>query len=97
MRKEEFKNWMQQQERFYKGKWGPYSESAINSRIVCLESLERYFDIDLDEVATDIVMGVDFLMEIRSANIEDLSHTPLSNAFRHYFKFATNLYIDRIF
>lgn len=97
MRKEEFRNWMLNQKRKYMGKVENYSEYAIESRISCLVKLEEIFKIDLDEKVENRAKGEEFLIDIRNAHIEDLAHTPLSNAFRHYFKFATGVYIYKIF
>jgi len=97
MRRNEFKKWMMNQKRFYNGKWDFYTELATNSRISCLEKLELIFNIDIDEKVQSRSIADEFLNEIRNAHIEDLRHTPLSNAFRHYFKFATGNEIPRIF
>ena len=97
MRKNEFEKWMLTQKRIYNGKLDFYSESAIISRISSLNKLESHFNINIDDKITSIETAKQFLIEIRNANIEDLKHTPLSNAFRHYFKFATGIYIDKIF
>ena len=97
MRRNEFKKWMMNQKRLYMGKWDFYTELATNSRISCLERLETIFNIDLDEKVKSISIAENFLNDIRKAHIEDLRHTPLSNAFRHYFKFATGQTIERIF
>ena len=91
MRKKEFKKWMMNQKRKYLGKYENYSELAVDSRISCLERLEYIFKIDLDDKTINKNVGEQFLIDIRNANIEDLKHTPLSNAFRHYFKFATGI------
>lgn len=88
---------MRTQQRFHNGKLGYYSEQAINSRIASLEKLEYYFNIDIDSKVISVSSGEQFLKEIRNANLEDLKHTPLSNAFRHYFKFSTGIHIDKIF
>ena len=97
MRINEFKQWMMSQKRFYRGEWDFYTELAINSRILCLEKLETIFNIDIDEKVENRLIAENFLNDIRDAHIEDLKHTPLSNAFRHYFKFATGKTIERIF
>lgn len=97
MRKLEFKKWMMNKKRLYNGKLDYYSEYAVDSRISCLQKLEDYFKINLDTKVINIQIGEQFLRDIRNAKIEDLAHTPLSNAFRHYFEFATKLYINKIF
>ena len=97
MRSIEFKKWMMGRKRFYNGKLDYYSELAVESRISCLKQLEEYFNIDLDIKVKDKNNGEQFLRDIRDAQIEDLAHTPLSNAFRHYFEFETGQHIERIF
>ena len=95
--KYEFKKWMMSQKRWYNGVYEYYSEQAVDSRIVCLQQLEWHFKISIDEKVKNVQTGIQFLKDIRAAKIEDLAHTPLSNAFRHYFEFATGIYIDKIF
>lgn len=97
MRKAEFYKWFKTQKRVWRGKKDYYSENAIQSRIRCLEKLEYTFKIDLDNKVKSYDCACDFLREIREKNIEDLKHTPLSNAFRHYFEFAQGYKIDKIF
>ena len=97
MKKEEFRNWMLKRKRMYNGKMDYYTETAVKSRISCLERLENHFNIDLDSKVTDKSIAEQFLQDIRDAKIENITRTPLSNAFRHYFEFATGLHIDRRF
>ena len=59
--------------------------------------ISQKWEKENNEKIINIDIGKRFLIEIRAANIEDLAHTPLSNAFRHYFNFATGIYIDKIF
>lgn len=97
MRQKEFKQWMMGEQRYYLGKWDYYTENAVDSRLSCLLRLESYFKIDLDSKVLNFETAKQFLTDIRNAKIEDLAHTPLSNAFRHYYKFATGETIEKIF
>ena len=97
MRREEFKKWMLKKKRIYCGKEGTYSESAVESRIGYLIRLETHFKLNLDSKVVDEQTAIQFLKDIREAHIEDLRHTPLSNAIRHYYEFSTGLYINKIF
>ena len=97
MKEEKFRVWLLKQKRRWNGKVDFYTENAVNSRVGCLKKLEIIFNIDLDEKVTRRNVAIEFLKEIRNKNIEDLKHTPLSNAFRHYYKFATGDFIDKIF
>ena len=97
MREKSFREWMMKQERFFCGKWGYYSENAVASRVACLNKLESHFKTNLDDWAKNRETAIKFLVKIRQANIEDLAHTPLSNAFRHYYNFVTGDKIEKIF
>ena len=97
MKEIEFRNWMMGQKRNYQGKSDYYTEKAINKRVSSLKKLEKHFKIDLDSKVINLETAKEFLIDIRNAYIEDLAHTPLSNAFRRYFEFATGLSINKIF
>lgn len=97
MRKEEFSNYLANKKRNHNGKIGFYSENSIKSRISCLQRLERHFNVDIENKVKDYETACQFLRDIRDAEIESLEHTPLSNAFRHYYEFSTGKVIERIF
>lgn len=80
-----------------KGETKHYSNYAIESRLNLLKNLEDIFKIDLDDKVVSVSAGKQFLIDIRNRHIEDLAHTPYSNAFRHYFLCMTGIYIARIF
>ena len=97
MKEEKFRVWLLEQKRYWNGKEDFYTENSVNSRVKCLKKLEKIFNIDIEEKIKNRDVAIKFLKEIRNRNIEDLKHTPLSNAFRHYYKFATGDFIDKIF
>jgi len=97
MRAQEFYDYMKTKTYIEKGVEKFYTDTAIEGRINHLRNLEDIFNVDLDLKCISCQTGKLFLQEIRNKNIEDLRHTPLSNAFRHYFEFATGVYIGRIF
>ena len=97
MRVQAFYDYMKTKTYIEKGKEKFYTDTAIEGRINHLRTLEDIFNVDLDLNFIRCQTGKLFLQEIRNKNIEDLKHTPLSNAFRHYFEFATGIYIGRIF
>ncbi len=74
-----------------------YSDYAIESRLCLLRNLEDIFNINLDDKVKSVDIGKQFLVDIRNKHIEDLAHTPYSNAFRHYFECMTGIYIGKIF
>ncbi|MCM1009184.1 MAG: hypothetical protein NC485_14945 [Ruminococcus flavefaciens] len=92
-----FTNYMRSKVYVHRGEVCHYTNSSINSRISCLKKLEDYFNIDIDTKVVSESVGIDFLKEIRANQLEDLRHTPLSNAFRHYFECMTGVAIKRIF
>lgn len=67
MRQKEFKKWMLGQQRYYLGKWDYYTESAVDSRLSCLQRLESHFKIDLDSKVLNFEKGKQFLIDIRNA------------------------------
>lgn len=80
-----------------KGQIKHYSDYAIEIRLNLLRNLENIFNINLDDKVASIAAGKQFLIDIRNKHIEDLAHTPYSNAFRHYFECMTGIYIGKIF
>ncbi len=97
MRVENFIEYMRKRLRTHKGELIHYTETSITARVNALSRLEKHFNINIDDKCRNPEIAKNFLEEIRNANIEDLKHTPLSNAFRHYYKFLTGIYIGRIF
>lgn len=67
----------------------------INERNL-IKSFCRLYILSVNEELENFYIATE-LKDIRAAKIEDLAHTPLSNAFRHYLEFATGIYIDKIF
>lgn len=97
MRAQKFIDEMKNKTYKEKGQIKHYSDYAIETRLNLLKDLERIFNINLDDKVIDENAGKQFLIDIRNKKIEDLAHTPYSNAFRHYFECMTGIYIGRIF
>lgn len=97
MREQKFIDAMKTKTYKEKGQLKHYSDYAIESRLNLLRNLENIFNINLDDKVVTIDVGKQFLIDIRNEHIEDLAHTPYSNAFRHYFQCMTGIYIGRIF
>ena len=97
MNTEKFINFMKNKTYIQKGEIKHYSIKAIESRLYKLRQLEEFFNINLDEKVLNLNTGIQFLKDIRNKKIEDLAHTPYSNAFRHYFECMTSKCIGRIF
>lgn len=97
MRAQKFVDVMKTKTYKEKGVTKHYSDYAIESRLNLLKNLESIFNINLDDKVKSIETGKQFLVDIRNKHIEDLAHTPYSNAFRHYFECMTGIYIGKIF
>ena len=97
MNKVGFKSYLDNKTYVQNGKKCRYSENAINSRIARLQECESYYGIDIDDIVHDYKKIIALLKQIRADHLEDLKHTPISNAVRHYFEYKTGLYIGRIF
>ncbi len=97
MQVQTFRNQMKLKTYLKKGVIKHYTDSAIENRLYCLRELEKFCNNDLDEKCVSVECGKQFLRDIRNSNLEDLRHTKLSNAFRHYFNCVTGLCIGRIF
>lgn len=82
---------------YEKGEIKHYSDFAIETRLNRLKKLEDIFHIDLDDKVESFSVAKEFLIAIRNKHIEDLAHTPYSNAFRHYYESMTGLCLGKIF
>lgn len=93
-----FKKYLENATYLKKGVETHYTENAISSRISKAQELESDLKINLDDFVISGEKILELLIKIRNAKIEDLAHTPKSNAARHYFAYKNNgKKIGRIF
>lgn len=97
MNKEKFENFLQNKTYISKGKIKHYTSAGILTRISSLEELEDKFNFNIDTIIQNRAGVISLLKRIRTNNLEDLRHTPISNAVRHYYECMTGDKIERIF
>jgi len=85
-----FRKYLEKATYLKKGVEMHYTENAISSRINKAQKLENDLKINLDNFVVSKEKFLKLLIEIRSAKIETLAHTPKSNAARHYFAYKNN-------
>ena len=92
-----FENYLKNKTYISKGQIQNYTTAATQKRIASLSKVEKAFNFDIDSIITDRKKVVKLLNDIRIRNLENKTHTPLSNAVRHYYECITGDKIDRIF